>query len=359
MLGATVRDGVLQHARPSRRARPRVVGAELPHLGGCAALRGALSRVPGLGPPGARGRRQPRLAARRRLARGADPLRGGRGRARRAGGHLPPAGAPRSGRSAMSRRWCSGTSAWPPTDPLGRHARRVPSHRAPFPCSDPLAGASASSGGCAHVGVARSATTLPCARRATKRAATPLARTTGPRTTGGTRATTERHQLGNARAGRALDRPARRPAALPRRRPRNRQPAAEDAPRAGRLPRLLRRRLPERPGPLAGELLLAQGHGNRAGHHLRRAAGGCSNSGPASRWRGRWRGATPARSGATSTRSTCGCRCACCSCCRSSNGAGRSRCATSTCWRCSRSRSRWRTSTTARSTNPCRSPTRR
>ncbi len=79
-----------------------------------------------------------------------------------------------------------------------------------------------------------------------------------------------RDRLGNPRAGGAVDRPARGPAAVPGRRPRNRQPPAEDAPRAGGVPGLLRGRVPEGPRPLAGELLLAQGQGNRAGHHLRR-----------------------------------------------------------------------------------------
>ena len=57
------------------RARPRVGGAHVPDLGRGAAVGRAGLRVPRLGSPGARRRRQPRLAARRRLARRARDLR--------------------------------------------------------------------------------------------------------------------------------------------------------------------------------------------------------------------------------------------------------------------------------------------
>ena len=77
-------------ARLPRRARPRVGGAHLPHLRRGAAVGRARLRVPRLGPPGARRRRQPRLAARLRLA--------GRAGAQRRGAARPgarPVGDPR------------------------------------------------------------------------------------------------------------------------------------------------------------------------------------------------------------------------------------------------------------------------
>ena len=96
-------DGRAADARLPGRARARVVGAHLPHLRRGAAVGGAGLRVHRLGPPGARRRRQPRLAARQRLARRAALLRRWR----------CPSASPPSGRSATSRRSCSSTSAWP------------------------------------------------------------------------------------------------------------------------------------------------------------------------------------------------------------------------------------------------------
>ena len=55
-----------------------LVGAHVPHLGRGAAVGRAGLRVPRLGPPGARRRRQPRLAARQRLARRARRSAGSR-----------------------------------------------------------------------------------------------------------------------------------------------------------------------------------------------------------------------------------------------------------------------------------------
>ena len=78
-----------------------------------------------------------------------------------------------------------------------------------------------------------------------------------------------------------------------------------------------------------------KGHGRR--RRSRRpssttAAAACSRAGRATRSRGRWRAATPARSGGSPTRCGSGCRCACCSCCRSRGRRGG--CCTSTSWCC-------------------------
>ncbi len=82
------------HPRLPRRARARLVGAHVPQLRRGAAVGRARLRVHRLGPPGARRRRQPRLAARLRLARRARAQRRRAARSR----------SRRSGRSATSRR---------------------------------------------------------------------------------------------------------------------------------------------------------------------------------------------------------------------------------------------------------------
>ena len=71
-------------ARLPGRAGPRLVGPHRPHRRGRPAQRGARLRVRRLGRRRAPGRRQPRLAARVRLARGARLVRDRAGRARRA-----------------------------------------------------------------------------------------------------------------------------------------------------------------------------------------------------------------------------------------------------------------------------------
>ncbi len=86
------RDGVFVTPDYPDALAARLVGAAVPDLGRGAALGGARLRVPRLGPPGARRRRQPRLAARQRLAR----------RARAARRRSCPIRRPRSGRYATS-----------------------------------------------------------------------------------------------------------------------------------------------------------------------------------------------------------------------------------------------------------------
>ena len=104
-----------------------------------------------------------------------------------------------------------------------------------------------------------------------------------------------------------------------------------------RIPRLLRRRLPEGAAPLAGELLLQATARRRSARSIIDDLSGRVLE----QWTGfqvAWTMARGyrARSAGTSTRCTSGCRCACCSCCRSSTSAGRCRCCTSTCSCCCR-----------------------
>ena len=84
LLALSARDGPRRLRDLPRRARPRLVGAALPHLGRAARLRRARLRVPRLGRRAPRRRRVARLAARQRLARLADLVRDRPGRRRAA-----------------------------------------------------------------------------------------------------------------------------------------------------------------------------------------------------------------------------------------------------------------------------------
>ncbi len=212
------------------RARPRVVGAHLPHLRRGAAVRRPRLRVHRLGSPGARRRRQPRLAARVGLARCARALR-------RRAARSP---SPRSGRSATSRRSCCVTSASIARGRSRSCTRRAPSYGrrstvrsgsaavSPTPSLSPDA-----SHRLRHRGsrIALFAA-IPAAAAPVRRASRPLtgpaasSQPAAPARAARARRRSRHHQLGNAGAGGGLERAPGRAQAVRRTGPRDRRPPA-------------------------------------------------------------------------------------------------------------------------------------